>query len=202
MRSMGLVPAYDDGYGNVVVDVDGMDMYGGPRRRNRRRARARRRFNRRTDRAERRLDRRLDRLDRRDAFDDDLDDMDRPLGPEPSIPTGWATSIIGGNATAAAAGTFTIQFVSQTDFDCDDFSASGTAGVVINSIQFGDQIIWQANVGGIGVENFDAAGGNRGFLRGRKIGVGSTVTITATAGLAADTLSVAIKGKKPIGGTC
>lgn len=208
MQHMGLMPVYHDGDG-LVVDVDGWDdgwgdEYGragrGRRRRQgRRKRRARKQYARRTARADRRFDARMDRIASRDYADPDGED---PEGPLPSRSTGWSRTTIGGSATAAAAGSFQITFVSQTDFEALDLKAAGTAGVQISSVQFGDQIIWQSNVGGLDISLFSPDGGFRGLLEGRKIGVGSTVTINAIAGAAADTLSVAIDGLKPVGGTC
>lgn len=200
MNYIGAIPAYEDENGEIVVDVDGWDdedEYGGRRRRFRRRRRIRRRRNRRVQRANRRMDRRLARLDSRE-----LDDEEDPEGPLPSRPTGWARTIAGGSVTSTAAGTVTLEFVSQTALDCLDFTATGAAGQTITSIQFGDQIVWKANTGGVDVSNFAPAAGYRGLLEGRKLAVGTTVTILGTATAASEVLSVAILGKKPIGGSC
>ena len=185
--------AYDDDFGLFRRDPD------------KRQDRRQRRLDRKRGRADRRYQRKTDRLDRkaeRWGLDDEEEEAAEAMSaPGPRSATTWGMTAVGGSQTLTVAGPVSIRVRLQHDFRAEDITFTGSLpGATVNSIFFGDRVVWSAP-DGIDVSVFDATGFVRGLLKGQSIAAGLDVVVN---GSLPDTgvYSVTLTGKKPVRPGC
>ena len=149
-------------------------------------------------RAEERLEKRVSKLDRKaERKGIDLDNTTRDTdGPDKGRNMkGWIGTAIGGSWTAGATGTQNITITPQHDFRGRNFKATGPSGSLVNSIQFGDKLIWSSSTG-IDVAFLGATSTLQALVESSSLRVGQSILVNVTAG-AAGTVSVMFDGYKP-----
>ncbi len=189
---------YDDFEGYDDDDFEGYDDDFGLFRRDpeRRDSRRRRRLDRKRGRAKRKYDRKSSRLDRKEDKWGLDDEEDEPRGDKKSKPTSWGMTAIGGTDTLTAAGSASVRIRLQHDFQAEDVTFTGSApGAMVNSIFFGDRVVWSAP-DGIDVSVFASNSFLRGLLKGQSLTAGLDVTINGSLPDIGD-FKATLTGRKP-----
>ena len=185
--------AYDDDFGLFKRDPE------------KRQSRRQRRLDRKRGRVDRRYDRKTDRLDRKaekwDLDEDEAMDEALPMSAEPRNGLSWGMTAVGGTETLTLAGPVSVRVRLQHDFRAEDITFTGSLpGATVNSIFFGDRVVWSAP-DGIDVSVFDATGFLRGLLKGQSIGAGLDVVVNGSLP-DVGTFAVTLTGKKPVRPGC
>ena len=165
-----------------------------------------RRLDRKRGRVDRRYERRTDRLDRKaERWGLEEEEDEAGLEPMPQGPrrdgTSWGMTAVGGSDTLSTSGPVSIRVRLQHDFRAEDITFTGSLpGATVNSIFFGDRVVWSAP-DGIDVSVFDTTGFIRGLLKGQSLGAGLDVVVNGSLP-DAGTFSVTLTGKKPVRPGC
>jgi hypothetical protein len=112
----------------------------------------------------------------------------------------WVKTVISSNVVLADAGVATVVVRVQHHFKAQDITFDGSlAGSMIQSIMFGDRVVWSVPGAGVPIAVFGTTSMLRGILTGQKIQGGLDIQITGTLP-GAGTLIATLAGQKPASG--
>ena len=109
----------------------------------------------------------------------------------------WGKTVVSGSDTLAGAGQGSIQIRLQHDFKAEDVTFEGSAaGSLVNTIFFGDKLVFQSN-NGVPVTVFASTGFLRKLVSGHQLRAGLDINVTGTLA-GAGTLQATVVGLKPV----
>jgi len=131
-----------------------------------------------------------------ESYRSDVDMNSHVNAGQAMVPEGWCATVVNGGTTLTAAGPAQIQIRLQHDFLATDIAFDGSsAGATVNSIVFGDRLVWQTQTGAPATV-FAANTFIRNLLNGQRLRAGLDIIINGQL-TGAGSFTATLFGSKP-----